>query len=77
MEFLATSHNTVLVLASFVVALAAGFTGLTLTKDLARQTVAQRKLAVSLGAIALGGGIWSMHFVAMLGLELPILFYYD
>lgn len=25
----------------------------------------------------MGGGIWSMHFVAMLGLRLPILFYYD
>lgn len=28
-------------------------------------------------AIVLGGGIWSMHFVAMLGLQLPILFFYD
>jgi NO-binding membrane sensor protein with MHYT domain len=32
---------------------------------------------VTLAAIALGGGIWSMHFVAMLGLQMPILFYYD
>nr|WP_255617076.1 MHYT domain-containing protein [Aurantimonas sp. VKM B-3413] len=30
-----------------------------------------------MAAVALGGGIWSMHFVAMLGLTLPILFYYD
>ncbi len=36
-----------------------------------------RKLSVSLAAVALGGGIWSMHFVAMLGLQLPIPIYYD
>jgi len=30
-----------------------------------------------MASVALGGGIWSMHFVAMLGLQMPILFYYD
>ena len=55
----------------------AGFTGLTLTKDLSEKTLGQRKAAISLASIALGGGIWSMHFVAMLGLQMPILFYYD
>jgi NO-binding membrane sensor protein with MHYT domain len=30
-----------------------------------------------MASVALGGGIWAMHFVAMLGLQLPILFYYD
>jgi NO-binding membrane sensor protein with MHYT domain len=37
----------------------------------------ERKLRVAMAALALGGGIWSMHFVAMLGLRLPIPFYYD
>ncbi|WP_338020517.1 MHYT domain-containing protein [Mameliella sp. AT18] len=32
---------------------------------------------VAIAAVALGGGIWSLHFVAMLGLQLPILFSYD
>lgn len=77
MEFLETSHNGGLVIASFIVALVAGFTGLTLTKDLSSRSVGQRKLAVALASLALGGGIWSMHFVAMLGLQMPILFYYD
>jgi NO-binding membrane sensor protein with MHYT domain len=77
MEFLEVGHNIWLVATSFVVALVAGATGLTLTKDLSQQTVTQRKLSVALAAVALGGGIWSMHFVAMLGLKLPILFYYD
>lgn len=77
MEFLDVSHSAVLVAASLVIALVAGFTGLTLTKDLSQKTVGQRKIAIALAAIALGGGIWSMHFVAMLGLQMPILFYYD
>lgn len=77
MEFLDVSHNAALVAASVVIALAAGFTGLTLSKDLSQQSVARRKVSVAASAVALGGGIWSMHFVAMLGIQMPILFYYD
>lgn len=77
MEFLTVSQNSYLVLMSCLVALAAGFTGLSLTRDLAEKPVFQKKASISLAAIALGGGIWAMHFVAMLGLQLPILFYYD
>ncbi|MBY6004164.1 LytTR family transcriptional regulator DNA-binding domain-containing protein [Salipiger bermudensis] len=76
-EFLAFGHDPWLVVASLVVALVAGATGLSLTRDMARRSVPQRKLAVALASVALGGGIWSMHFVAMLGLQLPILFFYD
>jgi NO-binding membrane sensor protein with MHYT domain len=77
MEFLDVSHNIWLVLASLIIALVAGFTGLTLSKDLSLQSVPRRKGSVAMSAVALGGGIWSMHFVAMLGLQMPILFYYD
>jgi NO-binding membrane sensor protein with MHYT domain len=71
------SQNGWLVLASFAVALMAGFTGLSLTKGVSAVGPSQRKLVIVMAAIALGGGIWSMHFVAMLGLQLPVLFYYD
>jgi len=37
----------------------------------------QRKQRIAMASVALGGGIWAMHFVAMLGLQLPILYYYD
>ena len=77
MEFLDISHNKALVIASIVIALAAGFTGLTLSKDLSKKSVLRRKGSIAMSAIALGGGIWSMHFVAMLGIQMPILFYYD
>ncbi|MCP4822919.1 MAG: carbon monoxide dehydrogenase, partial [Shimia sp.] len=77
MEFLHVSHSIFLVAMSWVVALVAGFTGLSLTRDLAEKPMFQKKASIALAAIALGGGIWAMHFVAMLGLKMPILFHYD
>lgn len=71
------SHNGWLVAASLAIALMAGFTGLSLTKGASALPMGPRKTRVAMAAVALGGGIWAMHFVAMLGLQLPILFYYD
>jgi NO-binding membrane sensor protein with MHYT domain len=71
------SHNAWFVIASFAIALMAGFTGLSMARGLSRVPPTQRKVIVAMSAIVLGGGIWSMHFVAMLGLQLPIPFYYD
>lgn len=77
MQILDYSHNPMLVFASLLVAMMAGFTGLSLTKGLSERNIMQRKVSVALASVALGGGIWSMHFVAMLGLQLPIMFYFD
>lgn len=77
MEFLEVSHSGFLVAMSCIVALVAGFTGLSLTRDLGDKPVIRKKVSIALASVALGGGIWAMHFVAMLGLQLPILFYYD
>ncbi len=70
-------HNHYLVFAALAIALMSGFTGLSLTQGASRMTVARRKLMVALSAVALGGGIWSMHFVAMLGMRLPVPYFYD
>lgn len=77
MEFLTVSHSGFLIAMSCLVALVAGFTGLSLTRDLSEKPMFQKKVSIALASVALGGGIWAMHFVAMLGLKLPILFYYD
>lgn len=77
MDMLDFSHNPTLVVMSCLMALVAGFTGLSLTRNMAAKSPSQRKIAICLASVALGGGIWSMHFVAMLGLRLPIPFYYD
>jgi len=74
---LAYTHDPLLVFASLCVVLISGFTGLSLTNGLATRPINERKVAVAMSAVALGGGIWAMHFIAMLGLKLPILFYYD
>ncbi len=71
------SHNIWLILASLAVALMAGFTGLSLTRGVSVLNARQRKVVVTMASIVLGGGIWSMHFVAMLGLQLPMVYYYD
>lgn len=70
-------HNYYLVAASLAIVVMAGFTGLSLTRGASSMELGRRKLVVCMAAIVLGGGIWSMHFVAMLGLTLPVQFYYD
>ena len=75
--FLEYSLNLPLVIASVAVSLMASFTGLALTRVVSLLPEIQRKQRIAMASIALGGGIWAMHFVAMLGLKLPILFYYD
>jgi NO-binding membrane sensor protein with MHYT domain len=70
-------HNLYLILASLAIALMSGFTGLSLTQGASEMGISRRKLVVSMSAIALGGGIWSMHFVAMLAMTLPVAFHYN
>ncbi len=61
-----------LILLSLAVIFLAGFTALTLA-DRMKVSAGRIRLGWLLGAaIALGGGIWSMHFVAMLAFELPM-----
>ena len=74
---LTVSYDYWLVAASLAVALMAGFTGLSLTRGVSEFSTGKRKLNIVLAAISLGGGIWSMHFVAMLGMQLPIDFFYE
>lgn len=74
---LETSHDPVFVAGSFTVSMLAAFTGLSLTRGLSALPVLTRKIRVAMAAVALGGGIWSMHFIAMLGLQLPVQVFYD
>ena len=71
------SHNTLFVLASLAIALIAAFSGLSLTQGASQMREPVRKITISAAAVILGWGIWSMHFVAMLGLTLPIAYFFD
>ena len=70
-------YDIVLVMASIVVSVMASFTGLMLTRGLSRLDDSRRKLMIVMASLALGGGIWSMHFVAMLAMRLPLPVSYD
>jgi NO-binding membrane sensor protein with MHYT domain len=69
---LSVAYDPLLVLASVLVAIMAAFTGLRLTNGLAVLSPAERKRSIAEAAVALGGGIWSMHFVGMLAVSFPI-----
>lgn len=71
------TYDVTLVAAALCISMIAAFTGLTLTSGLSALSHAKRKTFVSMAALALGGGIWSTHFVAMLALKLPVEIGYD
>lgn len=71
------TYDPFLVVASTVVAVMASFAGLWLASGLRALDVGRRRIQIAKAACALGGGIWSMHFVAMLALRLPIAIEYD
>lgn len=56
---------------SFVIAVAASSAGLSLASRMANDSGRARDVWLAMAALALGGGIWSMHFVAMLAFSLP------
>lgn len=71
------SYQPGLVVLSLAVILFASFTSLSLADRLLASS-GRTRLAWLLGAaMALGGGIWSMHFVAMLAFQLPMAISYD
>ncbi|NEQ27494.1 MAG: hypothetical protein F6K28_52520, partial [Microcoleus sp. SIO2G3] len=74
---LSSAYDLRLVVLSILIAILASYTAL----DLARRVttaIALTKVAWLIGgALAMGTGIWSMHFVAMLAFRLPIPIAYD
>jgi PAS domain S-box-containing protein len=74
---LVASYDARLVVASVVVATLAGYTALTLTARVSAATRWRRGVWLAAGALAMGIGIWGMHFVGMLALELPVPVTYD
>jgi PAS domain S-box-containing protein len=70
-------HDTPLVALSILIAICASYTALTLAGKVA---VARGKARIAWllgGCVAMGSGIWSMHFVAMLAFHLPVPISYD
>ena len=71
------AYNTSLVALSVLISVLASFTALDLGSRVQAATGSSRIAWLSAAAAAMGAGIWSMHFVAMLAFSLPIPVSYD
>jgi PAS domain S-box-containing protein len=67
----AGAHDTVLVPVSVVIAILASYTALDLATRMRASSGWWRRAWLAGSAVAMGGGIWSMHFIAMLAFSLP------
>jgi NO-binding membrane sensor protein with MHYT domain len=68
MEF---SYDPVLIALSLAIAILGSFTGLVMTAGIERFQGPEAVLRIFLGSVGIGGGIWAMHFIAMLAVILP------
>jgi PAS domain S-box-containing protein len=66
-----------LVALSILIAICASYTALGLGSRTAAATGATRLTWLTCGAVAMGFGIWSMHYVGMLAFTLPVPILYD
>jgi PAS domain S-box-containing protein len=73
---MASNHDLGLVGISVLIAIMAAYTALDLAGRVAAARGRAQAIWLSGGALAMGIGIWSMHYVAMLAFHLPVLVLY-
>ncbi|WP_088346331.1 MULTISPECIES: MHYT domain-containing protein [Rhodomicrobium] len=71
------TYDAGLVALSIGVAILGSFTGLVMTTGIQWVPRSEARLRIALGGIGIGGGVWSMHFIAMLAVKLPIELSYE
>ena len=64
-------YDPALVVTSVLVAIIASYTALDLASSVARTQGRSQRVWLAAGSLAMGVGIWSMHFVGMLAFTLP------
>jgi len=67
--FLVATHDPLLVLLSISIAILASFMGFQVASQAENATPLRKNASLLVGSIALGGGVWSMHFIGMLALN--------
>lgn len=72
-----TSYDPVLVALSVIIASFGSYTALDLSDRVRSSTAPACWAWVAAAAVAMGGGIWSMHFVGMLAFTMPMPMAYD
>jgi NO-binding membrane sensor protein with MHYT domain len=71
------TYDPLLVALSIAIAVVGAYAGLRLARRVARKSGSLRKALLSGAAVAIGSGIWSMHFIGMLAVSLPVTINYD
>ncbi len=66
-----STYNNWLVALSFAIAVFGSYTALDLARRMQGSAARRQVLWLAAGSAAMGTGIWSMHFVAMLAVEMP------
>ncbi|MEN5017835.1 bifunctional diguanylate cyclase/phosphodiesterase [Erwinia sp. Eh17-17] len=74
---LMSSYDQLLVIVSFIVAFLASYTALDMAGRVATSTGKVARVWLLGGGFAMGVGIWSMHFIGMLAMSLPMVMSYD
>lgn len=71
------SYNYWLVALSYIIAVVASYTALELSRRVSHSTGAAAKAWLGAGAVSMGIGIWTMHFIGMLAFSMPMTVSYD
>ena len=74
---LSSDYNDVLILFSVIVAMLASYTALDMAGRVATTQGKASKLWLTGGSVAMGIGVWSMHFIGMLAFNMPVAMGYD
>ncbi|MEO0972512.1 MAG: MHYT domain-containing protein, partial [Pseudomonadota bacterium] len=71
------SYDLQLVVASIVVATVGAYASFDLMVQYRHAQATKRKPLLAASAVAMGGSIWAMHFIAMLAVQLPVEIRFD
>ncbi|KQL19890.1 EAL domain-containing protein [Cytobacillus solani] len=70
-------YSLPIVILSIIIASLASFTAISMNERIQKNSFFHRNFWLILASIAMGFGIWSMHFVGMSALSLPFMMHYD
>ncbi|MEG3756084.1 MHYT domain-containing protein [Psychromonas arctica] len=68
--FAISSYNPWLVLVSISIAILSSFMGFQISHQAKNAPPTRKTISILIGSFALGGGVWAMHFIGMIALEL-------
>ena len=68
--FALSTYNPWLIVVSLCIAILSSYMGFQIAHQANHATPTRKRVSILIGSIALGGGVWAMHFIGMIALEL-------